>query len=73
MLLLIKICDYCRLDLNAWINDPPSTSSAESEDEHFEDDNIPNIFLKADQEKDKKYEEPSEEDLEKVIYFSNSK
>ncbi|XKL64128.1 hypothetical protein PGB90_004214 [Kerria lacca] len=54
------------LDLNAWINDPPSTSSAESEDEHFEDDNIPNIFLKADQEKDKKYEEPSEEDLEKI-------
>lgn len=56
-----------RLDLEAWINDPPSSSSDESEEERFEDEKVPNIFIKGDRVKEtRKYEEPSEEVLERV-------
>lgn len=56
-----------RLDLDQWINDPPSSSSsAESEEEQYEDESTPNIFMKCDQEKENNKYEPSEEDLVKV-------
>lgn len=57
---------FCRLNLDEWINDPPSSSSSESEDEQYEDEDAPNIFLKCNQEKEENRYEPSEEDLEKV-------
>lgn len=57
------------LDLDVWINDPPSSSSDENEDEQYESENvITNIFVKSEQGKEvrRKYEEPSERDLEKL-------
>lgn len=56
------------LDLDAWINDPPSSSSSsESADDSFDEDEKPNIFIKDKEEKVQKFEEPTEEDLERVI------
>lgn len=57
---------FWRLNLDEWINDPPSSSSSESEDERYEDEDAPNIFMKCDQEKEENKYEPSEEELEKV-------
>lgn len=56
-----------RLDLDVWINDPPSSSSDDSDEEQFEDEKVPNIFIRGDPEKEnKKYEEPSEEVREQL-------
>lgn len=61
------------LDLDTWINDPPSSSSSsESADDSFEEDDKPNIFIKVKEEKEKKFEEPTEEDLERVIIINCS-
>jgi len=55
-----------RLDLDAWINDPPSSSSDD------EDYNIPDhtdIFIKtASQQQAAKVPEPTEEELQQVGY-----
>lgn len=53
--------------MEAWINDPPSSSEDESDEEQLENEKVPNIFIRGDQVKEtKKYEEPSEEVLERV-------
>ena len=68
-----RICDD-RLDLDAWINDPPSSSEEESDEEQLEDEKVPNRFIRGDQVKEtKKYEEPSEEVLDRVRLLADDK